>query len=463
MSSRTAPTSRWIYAVLLALVVFAIAVPVVLVQRAPKTLPVAARVKRPERVVPRTVLPTVEPIAFQDLAPQDARAFNASVPFSTAPNPAARPFKIFGDDAARARAIDCLAAAVIYEAGDDATGERAVAQVVLNRVRHPAFPNSVCAVVFQGAERRTGCQFTFTCDGAIMRAVRPEAWERARQIARMALTGSVDKRVGHATHYHTDWVVPYWSSSLDKITEVHTHLFFRWSGWWGTPPAFRSSYTGSEPVIPQLARLSEAHRTAAEAAGLPLPPLVDGVIAGGDAGVLPVVLEQDKDTFVVTLDPAAPPETFFQLAMESCGKRIFCKFMAWSSRAATPAALPITPVQQRAMSFSYLRDRAFNFERALWNCAEFKRPEPTQCMKAQPAITMAAPPPTNFSYDATPGSALKGIAGALPKAVPAGVDPLTGVRRKGDPAAPVPMTGPPPVSPTDPQRKAAPAQAAPKQ
>ncbi|MCZ3110870.1 cell wall hydrolase, partial [Acinetobacter baumannii] len=74
-----------------------------------------------------------------------------------------------GDTALQARAIDCMAAAVLYEAGDDAVGQRAVAQVVINRVRHPAFPKTICAVVFQGSDRATGCQFTFTCDGALVR------------------------------------------------------------------------------------------------------------------------------------------------------------------------------------------------------------------------------------------------------------------------------------------------------
>ena len=192
----------------------------------------------PQRVVPKTELPPVEPVEFQSVDPNDARAFNATVPFSTLPNPAARPFRFSGSTDARLRAIDCLAAAELYEAGDDSEGERAVAQVVLNRVRHPAFPKSVCGVVFQGSERSTGCQFTFSCDGALQRWSPSEAaWDRARDVARMALNGAVYKPVGHATHYHTDWVVPYWSSSLEKITEVGTHLFFRWAGWWGTPPA----------------------------------------------------------------------------------------------------------------------------------------------------------------------------------------------------------------------------------
>ncbi|MES2337627.1 MAG: cell wall hydrolase [Pseudomonadota bacterium] len=452
------PLPRWIMLVLATLVLAALAIPLALVRTAPHIVPAAkVAAARPQRVVPKAELPPVEPTAFVDLAPKDAREFNATVPFSTAPNPAARPFNISGSPESQSRAVDCLAAGVIYEAGDDAVGEKAVAQVILNRVRHPAFPKSVCGVVFQGSERRTGCQFTFTCDGAIMRAVRPEAWERARYIARTALNGRVDARVGHATHYHTDWVVPYWSSSLDKIVEVNTHLFFRWTGWWGTPPAFSGRYTGSEPAIPQLARLSEAHRTASEAAGLSTA-LLDPALM--ETGAIPKGLEQDTNTFLVTLDAKLAPESLPALAARACGDRPYCKFMAWSSKAATPAALPVTPVQQRAMSFSYLRDRAYGFEKALWNCAEFKRAEPTQCMKAQVSITMAPPPPTNFTYDATPGSALRAIAGAPPGASvvkPSTPDPLTGVRRKSDPTAPVPMGDPAPPPPV--VRKTAPAEA----
>ncbi|URW76839.1 cell wall hydrolase [Sphingomonas donggukensis] len=430
------PVPGAIYAILALLGLAALLLPALVVRHGPKVTAIAARVAQPQRVVPRAELPTVEPIAFQALAPTDARAFNASVPFSTAPNPAARPFRIFGSAEDQARAVDCLAAAVLYEAGDDASGEKAVAQVVLNRVRHPAFPGTVCGVVFQGSERRTGCQFTFTCDGAIMRAVIPAAWERARTIARNALTGTVDARVGQATHYHTDWVVPYWSSSLDKIVEIHTHLFFRWTGWWGTPPAFSGRYPGIEPAIAQLARLSPAHQAAAVEAGLATAAIDPALLTTATAAAAGVA--QDTNTFLVTLDGKLTPDAFPTLATRACGDRPYCKFMAWSSKAATPAALPVTPVQQRAMTFSYLRDRAFGFEKALWNCAEHKRAEPRECMKAQMSITMAAPPPTNFTYDATPGSAIKAIAGAAASAP----DPLAGVRRKGDPA-PAPAAAPP--------------------
>ncbi|MBN8829041.1 MAG: cell wall hydrolase [Sphingomonadales bacterium] len=210
---------------------------------------------------PDAPLPKVEPLTLDASKPDEARKLNAAIPFSTDPNPAARAFKFSGDEAALERARDCLAAAMIYEAGDDPRGERAVGQVVLNRLRHPAFPKTVCGVVFQGQERVTGCQFTFTCDGAMARIPSAGAWERARDLAGKMLAGDVYKPVGHATHYHTDWVMPYWSASLDKVTAVDTHLFFRWKGWWGTPPAFaRTLSIAAEPTIAKLSLLSPAHK-----------------------------------------------------------------------------------------------------------------------------------------------------------------------------------------------------------
>src|SRR5690606_19407181 len=132
---------------------------------------------------PDRPLPVVEPLVLDASKPDEARKLNAEIAFSTAPNPAARPFTFAGDATALGRATDCLAAAMIYEAGDDAVGEQAVGQVVLNRLRHPAFPKTVCGVVFQGQERSTGCQFTFTCDGAMARIPSDAAWQRARLLA----------------------------------------------------------------------------------------------------------------------------------------------------------------------------------------------------------------------------------------------------------------------------------------
>ena len=140
-----------------------------------------------------------------------------------------------------------------------------VAQVVLNRVRHPAFPNSVCGVVYEGSTRVTGCQFTFTCDGSMRYAPIPSLWNRARKVAAAALSGSVYAPVGHATHYHANYVVPYWASSLVKTAVEGAHIFYRWAGGWGRPVAFSDRWSGREgsPAALRLAALN-APRPVAE-------------------------------------------------------------------------------------------------------------------------------------------------------------------------------------------------------
>jgi spore germination cell wall hydrolase CwlJ-like protein len=148
-----------------------------------------------------------------------------------------------------ARALDCLTAAIYYEARSEGVdGQRAVAQVVLNRVRNPAFPASVCGVVYQGSTRSTGCQFTFTCDGSLLARREPEAWERAGLVARAALAGDVYAPVGLATYYHATSVSPWWAPSLTRVTQIGAHIFYRWPGAWGGLSAFRQSYAGVEPA-----------------------------------------------------------------------------------------------------------------------------------------------------------------------------------------------------------------------
>lgn len=188
-------------------------------------------------------------LLLSDLTPEQAKLWNLGNPISTEPNPAAKPFVLKIRNVDGARALDCLTAAVYYEAGyETAEGQRAVAQVVLNRVRHPAYPKTICGVVFQGSERASGCQFTFTCDGSLARAPTQVAWSRARKIAEAALSGHVAKNVGHATHYHADYVAPYWSPSLVKVAVIGTHIFYRWTGGAGLPPAFGGQYAGNEPL-----------------------------------------------------------------------------------------------------------------------------------------------------------------------------------------------------------------------
>lgn len=158
-----------------------------------------------------------------------------------------------------ARSLDCLAQAIFYEARSESEdGQRAVAQVVLNRVRHPAFPNSVCGVVYQGAKLRTGCQFTFTCDGSLQYATKGRAWDRARRIAEQAIAGEVYAPVGTATHYHTTAILPYWASSLTRQAVVGAHIFYRWRGTQGVPDAFGQRYAGIEPAPSVAAERYEA-------------------------------------------------------------------------------------------------------------------------------------------------------------------------------------------------------------
>jgi len=185
---------------------------------------------------------------WQALSPEQARMINASLPVSVTSNPPARPFRLKSDSAVEnLRALDCLTAAVYYEAAkENDAGQQAVAQVVLNRMRHIAYPKTVCGVVFQGSQRTTGCQFSFTCDGSLDRPPVPALWTRASKAASAALNGSVMKAVGNATHYHAVYVAPYWMPSLVKVATVGAHVFYRWEGGWGRPGAFNERYAGYE-------------------------------------------------------------------------------------------------------------------------------------------------------------------------------------------------------------------------
>ena len=201
-----------------------------------------------------------------------------------------------GDTAARKQALECLASAVYYEAGSqDDDGERAVAQVILNRVRHPAFPASVCGVVYEGSTRQTGCQFTFTCDGSLYRQPDAAGWKRAYKIAQAALSGSVYAPVGYATHYHADYVVPYWASTLAKNAVVGAHIFYRWAGGWGRPAAFSEAYAGHEPnaVALRNAALAVVHTNPFQSQGSEVAQAIKD-IPGAEAIKLSPNLRGDK-------------------------------------------------------------------------------------------------------------------------------------------------------------------------
>jgi spore germination cell wall hydrolase CwlJ-like protein len=191
------------------------------------------------------------PDLVKPLSPEEAAKENAERPFVSRPDTPAARFLLPGDAANRERAVTCLTQAVYYEAaGEGPDGGRAVAQVVLNRMRHPGYPASVCGVIYQGADRSTGCQFTFTCDGSLLREPVASLWARSRKIAEKALAGGVFAPIGHATHYHADYVLPYWADSLDKTVQIGHHIFYRLRSLPGDSRSFSQHYGGSEPLPP---------------------------------------------------------------------------------------------------------------------------------------------------------------------------------------------------------------------
>jgi spore germination cell wall hydrolase CwlJ-like protein len=147
--------------------------------------------------------------------------------------------------AARAKAEKCLANAIYFEArGEPVRGQIAVSQVVLNRVFSGKYPDTVCGVVYQNANRHLACQFTFACDGIPDVVKEPDAMDRAKKIAADALDGKLWlPEVGKATHYHAYWVRPGWVREMTKLHRLGVHTFYRPRAWgdgsdaptWGDP------------------------------------------------------------------------------------------------------------------------------------------------------------------------------------------------------------------------------------
>lgn len=205
---------------------------------------------------------------------QEAEAQNGRLRFAEGAVAAASPFRALqsaGED--RSRALQCLTQAIYYEAAaEPESGQRAVAQVVLNRVRHPAFAKTVCGVVYQRFNASV-CQFSFVCDGSLARRPVAVLWNRAQRIAAAALAGEVEPSVGTATHYHADYVFPGWAPHLAKLAKIGAHIFYRWPGTWGLPRAFVGRYAGGE-YIPafnpaQMAAVSEPEIDYPPVAALP--------------------------------------------------------------------------------------------------------------------------------------------------------------------------------------------------
>jgi hypothetical protein len=123
---------------------------------------------------------------------------------------------------------NCLAKAVYFEARSESElGQLAVAKVVLNRVKDPNYPKTICGVVYQGSDRRNSCQFSFACDGVADEVKNKAAWDRSKVVAKKALDGDQTIRViGAATNYHADYVRPKWAGQMRKLIKIGRHIFY---------------------------------------------------------------------------------------------------------------------------------------------------------------------------------------------------------------------------------------------
>ena len=129
----------------------------------------------------------------------------------------------------------CLSAGIYFEArGESVKGQAAVAQVILNRVRNPAYPKSICGVVYQNEKWRHRCQFSFACDGIKDRVASREHYEMAEEVALAVTAGKIwIPEVGSSTHYHATYVRPRWARTMEKMMKIGQHIFYRtYGGGW---------------------------------------------------------------------------------------------------------------------------------------------------------------------------------------------------------------------------------------
>jgi hypothetical protein len=132
------------------------------------------------------------------------------------------------DDADGGEQWECLTEAIYFEArGEPVPGQVAVAEVILNRVDSDRYPDTICEVVNQGTGRLHACQFSYTCDGIPETVTEPRAWDRAGKIARLLIDGHDRVLTADATHYHADYVDPYWAKVYPKTTQVGRHIFYK--------------------------------------------------------------------------------------------------------------------------------------------------------------------------------------------------------------------------------------------
>lgn len=295
------------------------------------------------------------------------------------------PFFFHGNQSEKERALDCLSAAAWYEAGDDREGQRSVVQVVLNRVRHHSFPNSVCGVVFQGSERKTGCQFTFTCDGSLTRRPSATAWARARGVAQAALDGAIDTAVQQATHYHADYVTPWWSSKLVRLSTVGAHIFYRWPGATGVLNSATKAGGASEFSVASLGGLGGAQLPGAAGPADTPEAAIEHMEQQPALIIQPEIGKARPATMTVSMTDASG--RWAMDALNRCRGKADCQVLAYfAEEAGDLDAAP--PTGHDRPAFLFIRDGSSGMELALWDCDKVKRSTQSQCLpRDQAAIT----------------------------------------------------------------------------
>lgn len=332
-------------------------------------------------------------VVLSELTPDDARTRNALVQLAAVGPGTPKPFLFRGSAADRIRARDCLALAGMAEAGSGDGDQRAVMQVILNRVRHPAFAKTVCGVVFEGSNRATGCQFSFTCDGSLARRYADASWTAARKRAEEMLGGATYAPVGNATHFHADYVYPWWSPKLDKVAQVGAHIFFRWRGHWGTTAALSASYAGAEP---DPLALRQTAIEVAEANPLPTPPATPTLLESGEAvrTITAAGASDDKVASPASGSPGSPapgvhfvivsggesPEALVAKARTLCPGDRYCQVYGWADAGAIPAKLPLPATSRQALKFSFLPARGGSGEAIYFDCQLFPAPTLGSCL-----------------------------------------------------------------------------------
>ena len=295
---------------------------------------------------------STDPQVFKPLSQEEAARENEVIPIAKSVNPPARPFRLVSASPQDyPRALECLSQALYFETrGEGADGERAVAQVVLNRVRHPAFPKTVCGVIYEGESRATGCQFTFTCQHIDLDVTEARARQEALKIAARALSGDVYRPVGLSTHYHADSVVPYWAAALIKTAVVGRHIFYRWTGW-ADPRFFRAAYAGHEP-----------DEVRAFIGGTVDPAKVDGAAELASRSPIPAVPIKPPATADTARTPLAADRTASKLLADE-GRDAKDKFPTGKagqakktegSETTKPSCAPFKPSDHRATAIASL-------------------------------------------------------------------------------------------------------------